>query len=222
MLIKDVTFLKDSQPFDIDSREQKRVDLVLVKLIPPQRIKKIQPSFFFMNTSQKIFSTRHTKPSQLKCFERLIIINGRTIPREIIFYGKSRPTAKVAIFCNHAIYGTVQNPITKSPIFNVNILLYPLKRSQPLVSTMSNASGDYLIESLPAGAYQIMACKQGYYTFRAKFTIVSNHQFNAINMQLFPKSIMNCKKEKPKNNTEGWSMNFHGNRSFFAEKFGSV
>jgi hypothetical protein len=202
MLIKDVTFLKDSQLFNINGKEQKRVDLALVKLIQPQCPKKIRTSLFFINTGQKFFSMRHSKPSpfQKNC-DRFVIFRGKTILQKIIFDRKSRPTAKAAIFCDQAIYGTVRNPLTKKPLFNVNLLLYPLQCSKPLVSTISNASGNYLIESIPAGAYRITASKPGYYIFRAKFTIASNHQFNALNMQLFPKSNMDCERGKPKNNT---------------------
>jgi hypothetical protein len=203
MLIKDVTFLKDSQLFNISGKEQKRVDLVLVKLIQPQYPKKFQPSLFFINTGQKIFSMRHSKPSHHKKFcDSLVIFREKTILREIIFYEKSRPTAKVATFCDIAIYGTVRNPVTKSPIFNVNIFLYPLQCSNPLVSTISNISGDYLIESIPAGAYRITASKLGYYIFRAKFTIESNQRFSEIDIQLFPKSNMDCKWKTQNNGME--------------------
>jgi hypothetical protein len=208
MLVKDVTFLRDSQLFNINGLEQKRVDLVLVKLIQPQCPKKTRPGIFFINTGQKIFFMRHSKASQLKKFyDRFVIFKGKTIQREIILYRKIRPTAKVATFCDKAIYGTVRNPVTKSPIFNVNIFLYPLKCSKPLVSTISNASGDYLIESIPAGAYRITASKLGYYTFHAKFTIEGNHQFHAIDMQLSPKSIIDCNR-KPQKNTRRMEQKF--------------
>jgi hypothetical protein len=203
MLIKDVTFLKDSQLFNINDKEQKQVDLVLVKLIQPQGPKKIRPGIFFINTGQKIFSMRHSKTCQLKEFyNRFVVFKGKTILREIIFYGKKRSTPETTTFCDQAIYGTVRNPITKNPLFNVNIVLYPLRCSQPLVSTISNASGDYLIESLPAGAYRITASKLGYYLFRTKFTIESNRQFSKIDIQLFPKSNMNCKWKTHANRME--------------------
>ncbi|MGD8401160.1 MAG: carboxypeptidase-like regulatory domain-containing protein [Bacillota bacterium] len=113
----------------------------------------------------------------------------------MILYKKSRPTAKAKkkIFCDQAIYGTTLNPITQIPIFNAHILLYPLKCSQPLVSTMSNASGHYLIESIPAGVYRLTASKPGYYIFRAKCAIASNRQFSAIDIQLLRKPTRNCK-----------------------------
>jgi hypothetical protein len=203
MLIKDMTFLKDSQRFKIDCREQKRVDLVLVKLIQPQHPKKIRTSIFFSNAAQKFFSLRHSKPSQFKKFcDRYVIFRGKTIIREIIFYGKSRPTPIVIPFCDKTIYGTARNPITKHPLFNVNIFLYPLQSSNPIVSTISNASGNYLIESIPVGVYQITASKPNYYIFRVNFTLEINQRFRKIDIQLLSKTNMHCQMESPRHKME--------------------
>jgi hypothetical protein len=198
MLIKDVTFLKDSPLFNIGGMEQKRVDLVLIKLIQPQCPKKIRPGFFFMDTGPKIFSMRRAKAGQLKEFFDRGVCGGKIILREMPFCKKNRSPAEEDFFFDNAVYGTVNNPRTQRPILNVQILLYPFQCSRPFVSTVSNVSGGYLIESIPTGAYRITASKPGYYTFRARFAIERNQQFNAINMQLFPKSIIDLEKEKPK------------------------